>query len=648
MSAPKPFEQFTLTPCHPLRLAASTNNESLIGLLQPTDASSFACDESTGFQLNSHQIATLRSSKTLDALREHLLARQNEWSLSTWVTAQLPLGDEIPMLQPILTFGSGSVSRLLQSDAGCGGYFMMVAQLGAHLVFAFDDYSTHSCRMIRMGQYDLQHNVPVSLTISTSGSMTNLFIQGKLVMENVPFAADLTRLPSNQSLQLFPQVDTADATSQPFQGSIMQVSLFDESLTSKQVQGIFEEGIGEAAVVPLYLEAHPSDAVMIEQDAPISKPTLIWVGGSNTSTVTLPLFVDIESIPTKGELYSGGAKLLADVNSLPIPVNTTGLWVEYRRPSETYFTKPSVNAYGESLDLPEESFQYRVVAQWEQRVLAASKPVTQTVEIQNVNHAPTWTNINEAIMTIADGIPSYNFSFPTLMDEADLDLNRVRVDISVQQGRISLQNESLHLADFDFCNMRSFSAWQCTKDGMSRKRISFVAVPSDVSTILAGLAYKGFVPGNEDTLVMDVYDGVGDQCLDGHEHEIWRNKWRQESSFKFSTVFRGCYHVQTKITIPSTNLSGGNQSGSSSWLSYMNLDFKNFGSADVVFWIVFLAVCYCLFNCMRDCCPNCLARGARVDPDNHGSEEQRQDSDQAIKAEIKEDSSRQNGAEELV
>jgi hypothetical protein len=77
------------------------------------------------------------------------------------------------------------------------------------------------------------------------------------------------------------------------------------------------------------------------------------------------------------------------------------------------------------------------------------------------------------------------------MDEADLDLNRVRVDISVQQGRISLQNESLHLADFDFCNMRSFSAWQCTKDGMSRKRISFVAVPSDVSTILRGILRLG-------------------------------------------------------------------------------------------------------------------------------------------------------------
>jgi hypothetical protein len=271
---------------------------------------------------------------------------------------------------------------------------------------------------------------------------------------------------------------------------------------------------------------------------------------------------------------------------------------------------------------------------WEQRTLAASGLVTQTVNIQHVNHAPTWNNVNEAIVTVVNSMPSYNFSYPSLMDDSDLNLHRVRVDLTVQHGRISLNIETLHLADFDFCNMRSYSAWQCTKDGVNKKRISFVAVPGDVSDILAGLSYEGFVAGNEDNLVMDVYDGVGGQCLDKREHEAWNNNWRTDSSSQASTVFRGCYHVQSSIKIPSTTISGESKSGGSKLLSYMNLDFKNFGSADIVFWAVFFAVCYCLYHLIRDCCPNCLARGARVQPDNHGSQDETQKAEVEIQAEI--------------
>ena len=77
------------------------------------------------------------------------------------------------------------------------------------------------------------------------------------------------------------------------------------------------------------------------------------------------------------------------------------------------------------MEMPDESFQYRVVALWKQRMLAASKPVKQSVQIQNVNHAPTWLNANEAIPSVTNNVPQYNLSFPSLVDEADLDLNRV-------------------------------------------------------------------------------------------------------------------------------------------------------------------------------------------------------------------------------
>ena len=618
MSAFKPLEQFTLTPCHPLCLAASTNNKSLLGLLQPTDAQSFECDEHTGINL-SHPNASLISTKTLDGLREHLSI--NEWSLSTWITAEVPSGEEAPKFRPILMFGSGNVSRTTQSDGGCGGYYMMIAQFGSQLVYSFED-ATQACRMIRMSMFDLQHDVPVSLTIATSGSMTNLYLQGQAVMESITLAVDLTRLPMNQTLQLFPEVDVTDSTSGPFRGSIMQVSFFDETLASEQVQRLFEEGVGEAAVVPLYLEARASETVVIEQDVPIIEPALIWVGGVNMSTAVLPLFVDLQSLPAKGTLFTAGAEIPLGLNSIPIPVNSTGMWIEYRRPSSDYFTVPSTNAYGETLEMPNESFEYRVVALWEQRTIAASKPVTQAVQIRNVNHAPTWINANEATTSIVNNAPSYNFSFPSLRDEADLNLNRVRVDLTVLQGRISLRDGAIHLADFDFCSTRSYSAWQCSNDGINKKRISFVAVPGDIADILAGLSYEGFVPGNEDTLVMDVFDGVGGQCLDEREHEAWKNNWKTDGASQLSTVFRGCYHVQSNMTIPSIDVSSENESDGSSWLSYMNLDFKNFGSADIVFWIVVLAMGYCLVHCVRDCCPKCLARGARVDAQKHAIEVQ--------------------------
>ncbi|GAX20502.1 hypothetical protein FisN_24Hu248 [Fistulifera solaris] len=205
MSSYKPLEQFTFTPCHPLRLAASSNSESLLGLLQPTAApQGLMCHESTGIKLGNQQATSLRSTQTLDAFRDHL--NSNEWSLSTWITAPVPPADEIPSLQPIWTFGSGQVSRMLPTDGGCDGFSLMVAQFGANLVVAFED-ATHSCRMIRIGQYESQHNVFVFLTITTSGSTTNLFMQGKLIMENIPYSADLTRLPMNQTMQLFPQID---------------------------------------------------------------------------------------------------------------------------------------------------------------------------------------------------------------------------------------------------------------------------------------------------------------------------------------------------------------------------------------------------------------------------------------------------------
>ena len=614
MSALKLFEQFTFTPCHPLRLAASSNLFSLLGLLQPTDAQSFACTESSGIKLLDDQVASLRSEKTLDGLREHLMV--NEWSLSTWITAEVPSGEETPKVRPILMFGSGNVSRTTQSDGGCGGYYMAIAQFGSQLVYSFED-ATQTCRVIRMSTFDLHHDVPVSLTIATSGSMTNLYIQGQAVMESITLAVDLTRLPMNQTLQLFPEVDASDSTTGPFQGSIMQVSFFDETLASERVQGLFEQGIGEAAVVPLYLEARASETVVIEQDVPILEPTLIWVGGANTSTAVLPLFIDLQSLPAKGALFTAGAEIPVGLNSIPIPVNSTGLWIEYRRPSSDYFTVPSTNAYGDTLEMPNESFEYRVVAFWEQRTIAASKPVTQAVQIRNVNHAPTWINANEAITSFVNNAPSYNFSFPSLMDELDLNMNRVRVDLTVLQGRISLRKEAIHLANFDFCKTRSYSAWQCSNDGINKKRISFVAVPGDIAGILAGLSYEGFVPGKEDTLVMDVFDGVGGQCLDEREHEVWKNNWKADGASQLSTVFLGCYHVQSNMTIPSIDVSSENESGGSSWLSFMNLDFKNFGSADIVFWVVVLSMGYCLMHCIRDCCPKCLARGARVDAEKH-------------------------------
>ena len=105
-------------------------------------------------------------------------------------------------------------------------------------------------------------------------------------MENITLAADLTRLPMNQTLQLFPGVDATDSTIEPFQGSIMQFSLFDQALTSEQVKDLFEEGIGEAAVVPLYLEARASDAIVIEQDVPIS----LHSSGSEEQTRQLQYF----------------------------------------------------------------------------------------------------------------------------------------------------------------------------------------------------------------------------------------------------------------------------------------------------------------------------------------------------------------------
>lgn len=127
--------------------------------------------------------------------------------------------------------------------------------------------------------------------------------------------------------------------------------------------------------------------------------------------------------------------------------------------------------------------------------------------------SPPYLYIIHSIQKMAE------LSFPYLMNEVDQKLNRARVD---------------------FCSARSYSAWQCSVDGTNKKRISFVAVPGVVAGILEDLSYEDFVPGNGDTLVMDVCDGIEGQRLDGRDHQAWTNNWRTESASHFSTGFRGC------------------------------------------------------------------------------------------------------------
>jgi hypothetical protein len=139
-----------------------------------------------------------------------------------------------------------------------------------------------------------------------------------------------------------------------------------------------------------------------------------------------------------------------------------------------------------------------------------------------------------------------------ILDE-DKDINVVRVDLEVERGKLGLKNEEFrHLADFDSCRVRFQESFQEHILGdalgmvcmMHDQRMTFLARPSQVKTILTDLKYVTLTEHKEDGLFISVFDGIGGDFISEYEQTYSSNRIGT-MLIRYSSVQNGCYVCQT-------------------------------------------------------------------------------------------------------
>jgi hypothetical protein len=625
MEVVNPLERYVLTPCETV-YPSLAGEATLTGSLISSNGDELVdCGVAAGiFAANAAVTTTvsgggtrpiggiMETRNTLAAFRQHF-----QQSLRTGLAISLwfqPSADSFQVQQPILTAGSIIMKDGLQDqESGCSGYNVLLGQYQGHLLVKYTDNDpAKSCRVLLVRSVNLVPNQLTHVVVVWSTSQTNIYMDGQPVVTGAPNAFDttLTNWDPSGSWQLLGNYQS-DAV---FTGSILQFSLLDQALTPIQVAAVYNQGL---------ILVEPQEPPVLEAEALVNvtipqgwlSPVTLRLGGPRVSTAKLPLMVQVLSLPRQGVLtLQGQDDTPIVVNSrLPLAFNASGLVVEYTLGSADYFNAPSINGYGVDLQLDAETFDYRLITLdvTMENIVAASPSVTQSVQVVHVNHPPTIRAPDEAVQSlqiptefvVVDGIQ--------LLDALDFNLDRVRVDAWSNVGQLTLNSANRLRADFSSCADRTFSAWQCVGDGVLDRNVTFAAIPDDVASIFTNLRYDSLVPGMEDEITIRVSDGEGGSCLSRQEHE----EYSVGLGNTVATIRSECFQVQAVIRVPAVVIVKQDGASESGLFGIPNSDFKNFGVADFLYWVLFATVLISVCTCARRCF-RCLARGKAVIPDD--------------------------------
>jgi hypothetical protein len=337
----------------------------------------------------------------------------------------------------------------------------------------------------------------------------------------------------------------------------------------------------------------------------------IELKSANSTSMDMQLGVQIVKLPQFGKITNiYGQNITKEGTIVPITYGTATGYIRYMTNERSYFNFPTHNLLGDDLKLSPETVEYRIVAHNRGgRILDASPTVTMPIRVRHVNHAPVLIVPEQALtMQMKNTLSLVLVQGIRVDDVQDYDIDYVRVDVSTMIGKISLQADYQNLTNFDFCNQRSYSAWQCVGSGSGDRLMTFLALPSQIELILRNLEYRGFMPGRADEIQVRIYDGLGGDCLSQIEHTKLTNNT--------GSLHRGCTEVTATIVVPAFNYVDKNEKKEKNILGIPNTDFSNFGIADAVFWVVFfMFFCGCI-GCAQTC-NHCLARGPRIEADNN-------------------------------
>jgi hypothetical protein len=484
-----------------------------------------------------------------------------------------------------------------------------MAQQNTSFIVSFTDQDGF-CRHLVMRQYSLQLGVLTNLVVQFNQSSMSVFVNGDRIVNGAPKTINATAWNPNVTLQVFGTDDNV------FLGHVLQIDMYRD-ITPEEIVHLYQQGVyyPSSNMEPVLIILPPSvQSVLIPQDAtqPIDIPLK---SGNNTGSV-FKLAVQLLSLPKYGSLWykneTNGQDRPVNLHDTMLLVgNETGVTVQYKLLTSTYFNAPERNAYGSRIDSIPESIVYRVVAlDSKDSVILKSENVSVPIYVIHVNHIPTLSVPVQGDLVDASA-GEYAIVGIQFSDPFDFDIDLARVLLSAKNGHLSLSPTNLELADFDTCRYRTLSSWQCVGDGYQDRIMSFVGIPADIPFILRNLQYTSFAPGTNDTIVVSVYDGAGGQCLHQEEHVAYHSKL---GNSRATTIHRGCSEVNATILVAGYSSKVRPKAKSTSDPNVDIAGVPKDALVESLFWggVAVLVLMYVL-GCCR--IPRCLARGKTVVPD---------------------------------
>jgi hypothetical protein len=544
----------------------------------------------------------------------------------------------------------------------CEGVQFSLQQVGNQLQVRYKDYyeylmpldddddsdvDVYACRVltitdVKLKYQDLNHIV---VLWKESASVIQIYINGvesaqSIYMdlgynhdddddfaESPIFGYDLQSWDPTYTLQLFSNHMVGGVL---YGGLIHKVSIFSNDLLPHDVQTMYEEGLEERKQEfifdpnePLHViaAALPAENITVVQGLSTSIP----IGGDmNTSSPFWDLMVEFISLPKFGYLMSLNTDIVRRVGDrIIVDGGLTRTHVMYWQAEEDYFSVPKYSFNGTRLPHGNESFSYRLVVvnrDDPDQLFGWSEPVEQGITVIHANHEPKLYSPNQVVLPAAQNTKDYERPFATLgdvilQDEADYNINKVRVDLWCRNGTLSIANaKTRDLADFASCMQRPAGLlstaypWQCHGDGLKDRNMTFIATPDEASEILSNIQYDAFYWEQEDTITLKVFDGSGGSCLSEEDHLQGRYH-----PMEYKTVHDGCFEVVKRIKVPpvSQPKNPNPYVGLRGYLYEIFVDLKDFGQADFIFWgvaLLLLILLCCLAKCLFNCCFACLRR----------------------------------------
>jgi len=220
--------------------------------------------------------------------------------------------------------------------------------------------------------------------------------------------------------------------------------------------------------------------------------SLVSIYGSDANKRTV--IYQVISTPRKGIIY--------DIENPTVPMKESDILSQrssfpYNEAAKLlyksipgWFSIPDSMANGTLLRIRQDSFTFKTIALDADGQLGqdASLPVEHIVQVMNVNDPPVF-DVSETQLTVHAtssllseddfcwDLPKRETCFCAVqlrnvsLIDSDLNVDRIRIDISANIGFLSLNADDLQLADFNTCINRT-GHWNCEGSGTNDQKVS--------------------------------------------------------------------------------------------------------------------------------------------------------------------------------